>query len=284
MQTDKAGTRLDSLAQPTPWVYDDGGRALAGFRGSAGDCFTRAVSIASQVPYAEVYNLVNAAAKDMKQRFNQLDKKPKKLLKFSRRGSFGNARCGVKNPLFHEVMRRMGWTWTPTMRYGQGCKVHLQQDELPSGRIICRVSKHIVAVIDGVIHDTYDSSRGGTRCVYGYFSRCAATRQAPPFREAPEAIDRAPVYLSRSSSLDPCDTDIPLNASHSEPPRISPVVMTRSAVITTDASAHVKKVGCVIQSKRVGESRRRDAGFSDDDSDCEVKCRYARKRLRKQAG
>jgi hypothetical protein len=24
-------------------------------------------------------------------------------------------------------------------------------------------------VIDGVIHDTFDPSRGGTRCVYGYW-------------------------------------------------------------------------------------------------------------------
>jgi hypothetical protein len=31
------------------------------------------------------------------------------------------------------------------------------------------VSRHAVAVIDGVIHDTYDCSRGGKRCVYGYW-------------------------------------------------------------------------------------------------------------------
>jgi len=26
-------------------------------------------------------------------------------------------------------------------------------------------------VLDGVIHDTHDPSRGGRRCVYGYWSR-----------------------------------------------------------------------------------------------------------------
>jgi hypothetical protein len=31
------------------------------------------------------------------------------------------------------------------------------------------VSKHYCAVIDGVIHDTSDPSRDGTRCVYGYW-------------------------------------------------------------------------------------------------------------------
>jgi hypothetical protein len=57
------------------------------------------------------------------------------------------------------------------MAVGSGCKVHLRADELPSGRLIVRVSHHFAAVIDGVIHDTHDCSRGGTRCVYGYWVR-----------------------------------------------------------------------------------------------------------------
>ena len=63
----------------------------------------------------------------------------------------------------------LGLVWTPTMRIGQGCKVHLRSDELPAGRLVCRLSGHVVAVINGAIHDTYDSRRGGDRCVYGYW-------------------------------------------------------------------------------------------------------------------
>ena len=55
------------------------------------------------------------------------------------------------------------------MQIGSGCKVHLRSDELPGGRLIVRTSRHLVAVIDGEIHDTYDPSREGTRCVYGYY-------------------------------------------------------------------------------------------------------------------
>jgi hypothetical protein len=66
-------------------------------------------------------------------------------------------------------MESLGWVWTPTMLVGQGCKVHLRASELPKGRLVVCVSKHSVAVIDGIIHDTYDPSRGGTRCVYGYW-------------------------------------------------------------------------------------------------------------------
>ena len=55
------------------------------------------------------------------------------------------------------------------MGIGTGCTVHLNPNELPKGRIICRVTRHYVAVINGVINDTYDCSRDGTRCVYGYW-------------------------------------------------------------------------------------------------------------------
>jgi hypothetical protein len=45
----------------------------------------------------------------------------------------------------------------------------LRADKLPSGRLVVGVSQHFVAIIDGVIHDIYDCSRDGTRCVYGYY-------------------------------------------------------------------------------------------------------------------
>ena len=57
------------------------------------------------------------------------------------------------------------------MQIGSGCKVHLKAEELPKGRIIARVSKHYTTVIDGVLNDTYDCSRGETRCVYGYWKK-----------------------------------------------------------------------------------------------------------------
>jgi hypothetical protein len=39
-----------------------------------------------------------------------------------------------------------------------------------TARPVVRCSKHTVGVIDGVVHDTHDQSRDGTRCVYGYWS------------------------------------------------------------------------------------------------------------------
>lgn len=95
-------------------------------------------------------------------------------------------------------MAGLGFRWVPTMKVGEGCKVHLDAEELPGGRIICKLSRHLTAVIDGVVHDTYNPARStswtfepdhgqplkanqgrnvngvwtevGGRCVYGYWT------------------------------------------------------------------------------------------------------------------
>lgn len=138
------------------FVHDDGGRAEAGYKGYAGDCGTRAVAIATEKPYQEVYAAINEIAKKERPR------------KRERRSS---ARNGIYRHTLNKYLESVGWEWVPTMGIGTGCQVHMREDELPSGRIIARVSKHYVAVIDGIIHDVFDCSRGGTRCVYGYWRK-----------------------------------------------------------------------------------------------------------------
>jgi hypothetical protein len=146
----------------TPFVYDDGGRAAAGFKGRAGDCVCRAIAIATGKPYREVYDELSA--------FGSRDA-------VCRGGKWRDPADGLVIPgararaLTHDYIASLGWQWIPTMQIGSGCKVHLCGDELPDGRIIARVTHHLVAVIDGVIHDNHDCSRDGTRCVYGYWKR-----------------------------------------------------------------------------------------------------------------
>lgn len=137
----------------------DGGRSAAGYSGATRDCVVRAISIATEQPYSEVYEAINElAAKE----------RPRNGKKRS------SSRTGVWRTTYDRYLQSLGWIWVPTMRVGQGCKVHLRADELPSGRLIVRVSRHLCAVIDGVIHDSHDPSRGGTRCVYGYYTKNAS--------------------------------------------------------------------------------------------------------------
>lgn len=151
------------------FVFDDGGRAAAGYTGKAGDCVCRSICIATGLPYQDVYDrLAEGNATQRRRRACKTafgvrptgDKRPR------------SAAQGIstKRKWFNDYMESLGFTWVPTMRVGQGCKVHLRDGELPLGRLVVSVSKHMCAVIDGVLHDTHDCSRDGTRCVYGYYT------------------------------------------------------------------------------------------------------------------
>lgn len=143
------------------FVYNDGGRAASGRRGHTGDCVARAVAIAAGLPYEEVYATLAAG--------NAAE--TRKDMRHNRTSGIRSASMGIhtKRDWFKDYMSSLGFVWTPTMQIGQGCKVHLKADELPKGRLIAALSKHYTAVIDGVINDTGDPSRDGTRCVYGYW-------------------------------------------------------------------------------------------------------------------
>jgi hypothetical protein len=80
-------------------------------------------------------------------------------------------RNGNHRKVFHDYILGHGFEWVPTMKVGMGCQVHLRPDELPTGALIVKVSKHLTAVVDGIIEDTHDPSRGGKRCVYGYYRK-----------------------------------------------------------------------------------------------------------------
>jgi hypothetical protein len=142
------------------WVYDDGGRAAAGFRGDANDCVTRAVAIAFRLPYRDVYEALADLQAGAKYRGRGGVTRTKRR----------SARDSVLKRIYKPYLADLGAVWTPTMGIGTGCRVHLRADELPAGRLIVEVSKHVVAVIDGVVHDTHDQTREGTRCVYGYWT------------------------------------------------------------------------------------------------------------------
>lgn len=136
------------------WVCTDGGRLAAGFKGEARDCVCRSVALATGRPYAKVYDELNRLART---------ERPRQRKRSS-------ARTGVQKPTLRRYMTQIGWEWVPTMEVGRGCRVHLKYGELPeSGPLVVSLSRHVTAVIDGVIHDTHDPSRGGTRCVYGYW-------------------------------------------------------------------------------------------------------------------
>ena len=141
------------------FVFDDGGRGNHFKSKKVGDCVTRAVALATEIEYKIVYDFFS--------RFNE------------KNGHTKSARNGVgwygegKKSKFRITMNELGFDWIPLMKCGQGCTHHLLRNELESfgNNFIAKVSGHLVAVVDLKIHDTYDCSREGTRCVYGVYKK-----------------------------------------------------------------------------------------------------------------
>ena len=146
-----AQVALDKLearaaANRPAYIYNDGGRKAAEFKGHVGDCVVRSIAIVGALDYRKVYDDLKVVM-----------------------GKGKSPRKGVPKKVYKEYLAALGWAWTPTMAIGSGCQVHLRSDELPKGRLLVSPSRHLTAVIDGQIHDTHDPSRDGTRCVYGYY-------------------------------------------------------------------------------------------------------------------
>jgi hypothetical protein len=76
-----------------------------------------------------------------------------------------NVARGCPDEVFRPYLEGFGWFYTPA----KNRRVPLLQYDLPPGRVIVDVTKHLVAVIDGAIYDTGEFAR--TRCVHGYFTK-----------------------------------------------------------------------------------------------------------------
>jgi hypothetical protein len=148
---------LQAAGDEPAWVYDDGGQAESRRAGKPGDGVARAVAIATGVPYDIVASAWTGALKRTR---------PKARNDGSRPGT----RTGTPTAALRLFLCEAGWVWTPSMHVGTRTRVHLRADELPAGWLIARLLGQVVAVCDGVSYDTTDPTRGGARCVYGYWS------------------------------------------------------------------------------------------------------------------
>lgn len=128
------------------FIYNDGGRSKYFKATNVSDCVVRSIAIATGRDYKDVYD------------------ETRRLIGYTPRN-------GIYRRDTKRVLEHFGGVWKACSKIGNGCTVHLTDGEIPmSGFIVCNLSKHVTAVINGVIHDTYDPSRNGTRCVYGYWT------------------------------------------------------------------------------------------------------------------
>ncbi|MFN7627911.1 MAG: DUF2786 domain-containing protein [Pirellula sp.] len=113
------------------FYWNDGGRSSCGFVGLAGDCVTRAISIATGLVYRDVYNELSKMA-----------------------GM--SPRAGMVDSVTCQYLARCGWERQATTG------VLVEDFLVPPGTSIIECKKrrrgngHVFAVLDGVLHDTWD--------------------------------------------------------------------------------------------------------------------------------
>lgn len=144
------------------FIYSDGGREDAGYKGQTGDCVLRAIAIATGLPYAQVRTDLMERTKEYR-----ATRRTKKAKRMTNNSAFN----GVYDDIYKPYLLELGWQWVPCTAIGSKERVHVCASELPNGTLILRLSRHLATWKDGMLHDTHDCSRGGQRMVYGYFKQ-----------------------------------------------------------------------------------------------------------------
>lgn len=139
------------------FARNDGGRA-AYFKGKhARDCAVRAIAIALKRDYKQVYDELYQLNREYQ------SNRPK----WRRRNP--SPRTGVPTKVIHRyLVDRHGCKWVSLVKIGSPDRTHMRENELPShGRYVLRLTRHVTAYVNGVLYDTHDCTRKGTRMVYG---------------------------------------------------------------------------------------------------------------------
>jgi len=120
------------------YEYNDGGRAQYK-EGRAGDCVSRAISIATGRDYQAVWDELQAMGAR-------------------------NPDNGVNKRVWSRYLKAHGFVWVSCGKSGRTNK-----DFVPtSGVLILRQRRHLCAVIDGVLHDTHTTHQ---KKITGYYVR-----------------------------------------------------------------------------------------------------------------
>lgn len=121
-----------------PMIFDDGGRSQSKRKRQDNDCTVKALAIACLVPYDYAYDL---------------------LASHGRKSHRGFALPHwLNSQAWCERLSFPGVKGERRMNPATFCQTYTQ------GRFICRVAKHVFAVVDGVVHDEFENRPD--RCIY----------------------------------------------------------------------------------------------------------------------
>ena len=144
----KDGKKIIVSRTPVGFEYNDGGREEAGFVGSVGDCVTRAIAIATGKDYLEVRKELMDAKKNWMENSRS---------RHAKRTKSSSVRNGTPKDVWRPYLESLGWERKTLIKFGDPERKELTKESVPEGIAIVEVRKHIMAVIDHVVHDSWDS-------------------------------------------------------------------------------------------------------------------------------
>lgn len=113
------------------WIYNDGGRSFYYKASNVRDCVCRAIAIANDEDYKVVYNALKRLNNNV------------------------SPRDGLYESVYSKLLKSWGWKCISC----ENKNIHLKEDELPDGIIICKIEGHLVAVKDKIVYDTWDCTK-----------------------------------------------------------------------------------------------------------------------------
>lgn len=131
------------------YIYNDGGRQDAGFRGEAGDCVVRAIAIAGELDYQMVYDTM---ANEMKA--NGYAKSGNNYVTNDRNRKTPRKRGQLNAKKVQEkVLVEFGFN---KVKMGNGCKPTYSEAFREHGTCIVSTSHHMAALKNGALQDLFD--------------------------------------------------------------------------------------------------------------------------------
>jgi len=158
--------------------YNDGGRSSApGFekrKKHAGDCVTRAIAITTGKPYAEVWEELYKRGKAV----GNLTQHPK-----------WTPDSGASRAIYEPWLKEMGWTEEKLSgNGGKFCSAYVPE----KGTVIAMTPRHLAAVVNGVVLDTFASRTTPTgkqwKRLYAVWTAPAHVAPAPTVEPTPAPI------------------------------------------------------------------------------------------------
>lgn len=142
------------------YKFNDGGRADAGYKGSAGDCVPRAIIIANNLPYRKVRADLDA------------------LVKVMTGGLCQSTQNGTPTPVAYAYLKSLGWEAVAMV----GSSI----TEVPSRGtyiVYLKSTGHFTCIIDGVLNDTWKShlsrrTKDNNARIFGYYKKTNKPEEA----------------------------------------------------------------------------------------------------------